>query len=208
MSGTNLLHETWRSLFGYERRRQLRRFLTGEQKVDWCRVVMNQKLSELLDGLAPAKLKVLEISGNNWERKGFGSYKALHYPEFDICAGSTAEHYDLIILDQVLEHVLWPFRAVKNLNQMLTPGGYALVATPFLLRLHHEPTDCSRWTELGLKHLLAEGGFPLEKIKTGSWGNRACVVANFNRWMPYRSRIHSLANEPDFPVVVWALAQK
>ena len=27
----------------------------------------------------------------------------------------------------------------------------------------------------GLRHLLANCGFPLEKIVTGYWGNRACV---------------------------------
>ena len=200
--------KTWRYLFGYERRRQLLRSLTGEKEVHWCRVVMNQALGELIDDLAPSTLNALEISGNKWESKGFRAYSAKHFPEFDICAGPSADRYDLIIMDQVLEHVLWPLRAVKNIHGMLTPAGHALIATPFLLRLHQEPTDCSRWTELGLKHLLAEGGFPLDKIKTGSWGNRACVTANFTQWVPYRSRLHSLKNEPDFPVVVWALAQK
>ena len=38
-----------------------------------------------------------------------------------------------------------------------------------------------------------------------SWGNRQCVVGNFDRWPAYR-RWHSLRNEPDFPVQVWAFA--
>ena len=45
--------------------------------------------------------------------------------------------------------------------------------------LHGYPIDCSRWTELGLKHFLAECGFPIEDFKTGSWGNRASVKASF-----------------------------
>jgi len=91
---------------------------------------------------------------------------------------------------------------------MLTPGGYFLVSTPFLLRIHNEPTDCTRWTETGLRHFLAESGFPLAEIQTGSWGNRACVKSNFGWWARYHPWIHSLRNEPEFPVHVWALARK
>jgi hypothetical protein len=103
---------------------------------------------------------------------------------------------------------LWPYRAGRNVYQMLNPGGYVLVTTPFLIRIHDQPVDCSRWTELGLKHLLAECGFPMKNIRTGSWGNRACVIANFTEWPHYAPQQHSLDNEPNFPLVVWALAQK
>jgi hypothetical protein len=34
------------------------------------------------------------------------------------------------------------------------------------------------------------------------------VVANFRKWQPWITWWHSLKNEPDFPVVVWALATK
>jgi hypothetical protein len=67
----------------------------------------------------------------------------------------------------------------------------------------------STTTEVGLKHFLAECGFPPEAIRTDSWGNRDCVIESFKMMAtPYRKRIHSLRNEPDFPVHVWALAQK
>jgi hypothetical protein len=75
-------------------------------------------------------------------------------------------------------------------------------------RLLRELVDCSRWTETGLQYFLAEAGFDLDGIKTGSWGNRACVKANFTAWARYRSRLHSLRNERAYPVVVWALARK
>lgn len=82
------------------------------------------------------------------------------------------------------------------------------MTTPFLIRIHDYPTDCSRWTEAGIKSLLAECGFNLESIQTGAWGNRACVVANLARLELDNPSIHSLANEPDFPLVVGAIAQK
>lgn len=204
-----MLRKLWQATLGYERRRQFVRSITGEKDIHWTRVVMYDKVREIVDRLRPAGLDVLEISGKYWENKGFKSYTSPQYPEFDVCAGPLNRQFDLIIAEQVLEHVLWPYRAVKHVYQMLKPGGHFLVSTPFLLRIHNEPIDCSRWTELGMKHLLAEGGFPINKIETGSWGNRDCVRENLKgKWVKYRSRFHSLKNEPDYPVVVWALAEK
>jgi hypothetical protein len=90
---------------------------------------------------------------------------------------------------------------------MLNPGGVLLVTTPFLIRIHEEPNDCSRWTETGMKYLLAECGFDLAHIKTGSWGNEACVKANLPGWVTWKERIHSLENDRRFPIVVWCFAE-
>jgi hypothetical protein len=38
---------------------------------------------------------------------------------------------DIIIAEQVFEHLLWPYRAVRNVFQMLTPNGALLVTTHF-----------------------------------------------------------------------------
>jgi SAM-dependent methyltransferase len=198
-----------RSLPGIKLLRAGRDKLFGVQDVHWARVVMNRTTRGLVESLQPEKLSVLEISGNAWGRLGiFKEYKAVAYPDYDVSVSTLPQTFDLIIAEQVFEHLLWPYRAGRNVYQMINPGGYFLVTTPFLLRIHNHPFDCTRWTETGIKHLLAECGFPLEKIHTGSWGNRACIRANFRRWVPYKSRLHSLHNEPEFPVVVWALAQK
>ena len=170
---------------------------------------MDRETQRLVEQLEPARLRVLEISGTKWsELARFKEYRTLAYPEFDICHAPLGEQFDLIIAEQVWEHVLQPYRATKHVYAMLPAGGFFLLTTPFLLRVHEQPQDCSRWTEAGLRHLLAEAGFPLEKIRTSSWGNRRCIKANWARWMPYRPGLHSLKNEPAFPVVVWALAQK
>ena len=119
--------------------------------------------------------------------------------------------FDLIIAEQVWEHLLWPYRAGRHVLEMLRPGGYFLVTTPFLIRVHDWPVDCSRWTELGMKHFLAEVGFPIETIRTGSWGNRQVVKFNLRhrpesvRYLPWW---HSLKNNPLTPYHVWTLARK
>jgi hypothetical protein len=72
------------------------------------------------------------------------------------------------------EHLLWPYRAVRHVYQMLNEDGVFLLTTLFLIKIHQHPVDCSRWTEIGIRNLLAEGGFNIDLITTGSWGNRAC----------------------------------
>ena len=108
---------------------------------------------------------------------GFGRYNSVDYPGFDIYKDRLDREFDLIIVDQVFEHLLWPYRAARNVHAMLKTGGRLVSTTPFPVPIG-APGDCSRWTELGMKHLLAEAGFELEKITTGSWGNLACVRAN------------------------------
>lgn len=180
----------------------------GYSEMHWARVVMDRETSRFLDSIDPRTKSALEISGTKWKNRGFASYRSVQYPDYDVCAGTLEESYDIIIVEQVLEHVLLPHRAARNLWRMLDPGGILVVTTPFLLRIHNYPVDCSRWTELGMKYLLAEAGFDLNQIETGSWGNRACIRANFGDWARWNPRLHSLHNEPEFPVVVWAFAVK
>jgi SAM-dependent methyltransferase len=176
----------------------------------WARVVMYQELRAAVEALGPAQLDALEISGGTyWQQVGFKSYSAVDYPQFDICEDRLSETFDVIIADQVFEHLLWPYRAGRNVYSMLKNDGVFIITTPFMIRVHGNPVDCSRWTETGLKHLLAECGFALDNIKTGSWGNRACIKANLHptNWAQ-RGWVASLRNDPLFPVSVWAIAKR
>jgi SAM-dependent methyltransferase len=180
-------------------------------KQRWCRVVMNQDTYRLINQLAPHNLNVLEISGHAWKNRPgikFKSYQAVNYPAFDICKDTFDEPFDLIIAEQVFEHLLTPYQAAKNVFSMLKPGGHFLITLPFFIKLHPCPTDCTRWSEMGLKYFLSECGFDLQQIYTASWGNSACVTANFYKWEDYNPQLHSLKNEKNFPLVVWALAKK
>jgi SAM-dependent methyltransferase len=168
---------------------------------------MYETCTQWLQEIGFGNLDVLEVSaGNYWRTLPFRSFREANFPEFDICENVLDQKFDLIIADQVFEHLLWPRRAAQNVRAMLKPGGRFLMTTPFLIRVHAIPTDCTRWTEMGMQYFLADAGFPLERIRTGSWGNRQCVKANFSKWAR-RGWFGSLKNEPDFPVAVWALAQ-
>jgi len=174
----------------------------------WGRVVMNQHCQQRVREMGPEKLGALEVSAEEWRYlMPFQKYTTVQYPEYDVCETVLDERFDLIIAEQVFEHLLWPYRAGKNIHRMLRPGGYFLISTPFLIKIHSHPVDCSRWTEIGLKHLLAECGFSIDHIETFSWGNRACIKANFRKWVRHR-KWRSLRNERDFPYVIWAFAKK
>lgn len=181
----------------------------GYDTTDWVRVELYRACFAHIRSLGPENLDALEISaGPQWRRAlNFRSFTATDYPGFDICAETLPRRFDVIIADQVFEHLPWPLRAARNVHAMLKPGGTFVIATPFLLRVHASPIDCNRWTEQGLSYLLQEAGFEEDHIETHSWGNRACVKANFLRW-PKRGFFGSLKNEPNFPVMVWAYARK
>ncbi|WP_431236975.1 class I SAM-dependent methyltransferase [Mycolicibacterium aichiense] len=172
----------------------------------WAREVMDRETRQFVEAMSPGTLEALEISGEEWRhRVAFKSYKSVSYPEFDICSEALDEQFDVIVAEQVFEHLLQPQDAAENVYAMLRPGGYFVITTPFLIKVHPAPHDCSRWTETGLWNLLMRSGF--DSVETASWGNRACVKANFSRWVRYRPW-HSLRNDPEFPAVVWAFARK
>jgi len=175
----------------------------------WSRVVMEKEIKRLIAEIGPGNLSACEIAGESYKNCGWKSFTRTHWPQYDVCNAPLDQKVDVVIANQVFEHLLWPYRAAKNVYNSLNPGGYFIIATPFLVRVHNYPVDCSRWTELGLKHFLAEAGFPLENTVTGSWGNRDCVIANLDAFLTgYDPQQHSLHNEPDFPYHVWARARK
>ena len=184
--------------------------MRGRSTTHWCRVVMHARTSELVSHFDTASMDALEISGNLWHaNRQWKSFQRVSYPQFDVCRGVIYDRqFDIIFAEQVFEHLLYPYRAGRNVYRMLQPGGYFLLTLPFLLKIHEFPSDCTRWTPQGLLYFLEECGFERTRITTESWGNRACIYANSESWVEYEPGIHDLTNEPAFPIVVWALAQR
>jgi SAM-dependent methyltransferase len=175
----------------------------------WQRVPLIAAVDRHIDSLDPPSRTAAEISGEAHASKPWKSFASLNYPEFDLCApleGSST--FDIVICEQVIEHVLDPVAAARNLRALCTRGGHVIVSTPFLIRIHELPMfgmhDYWRFTPRGLRRLLEHAGLVVDTVE--SWGNRSCVVGNFDLWPAYR-RWHSLRNEPDLPVQVWAFAR-
>lgn len=216
------INQLWRSFQGLaERDRRVERLTRrlaaaiGYDLTRVTRLAYGPACRALIEGLGPAGLDVCEVSaGENedWRHLGYRSYRTLEWPDFDLAveplAPELAARFDLVIADQVLEHLLYPLRGVRNIRAMLRPGGHALIMTPFLYPMHGHPVDCSRWSDVGLRHFLEEGGFALEDIQVWCWGNKGVAKALLTSWprMGWRRRLPP--NDPRCMVQVWALARK
>ena len=187
------------------------RYPEAEGALDqWQRVPLNRAVEAHIESLGPERLRAAEVSGDSHVGRGWAQYTSLMYPQFDICAPVTEPgRFDVVICEQVLEHVPDPWGAAANLRELCAPGGHVVVSTPFLVRVHELPAfdmrDYWRFTPRGLRTLLEGAGLEVDEV--GSWGNRDCVVGNFDRWPAYRWW-HSLRNEPELPVQVWAFAHR
>jgi hypothetical protein len=172
----------------------------------WTRIEQKRAWTAFLS--KHAEKDILEISPGpteTWAKFG-RSYSAVQYPDFDICKERTADTYGIIIADNVFEHLERPYAAARNVHEMLGTGGWFLIATPFLIRVHGHPHDYTRWTEDGLRIFLNDCGF--KDVHISSWGNRACVKASFARKRPVYGWYRNMRHEPEFPVIVWGFARK
>jgi SAM-dependent methyltransferase len=177
----------------------------------WVRIVMNQAIESFLTGLGPGELSAIEISGRGREPLGWRSFRSTEYPAFDLLHPTQIGTYDVVLCEQVLEHVPDPWKAMRTLFELCNPGGHVVVGTPFMLRLHREPMDYWRFSPDGLREMATAAGF--ESITLGSWGNGWCTFANRRRWVVYRPMHRmlqrwALRDEPDNPQVVWLFGQR
>lgn len=176
----------------------------------WQRVTMNREIVRHLESLGPERLSAAEISGNGQAERGWKQFRSLDYPDFDLCAPITVdERFDVVICEQVLEHVVDPFLAARHLFELCRPGGHAVVSTPFLIKQHELPLygmfDYWRFTPRGLRLLLEQAGFVVDEVS--SWGNRLGVIGNLDRWSGHRPWL-PLTNRRDLAVVVWAFCRR
>ncbi len=183
---------------------------TSSPKEHWLRQVLNRSIEERIDALDRAGLDAVEISGAAHAHPGWKSFTTLDYPDFDLCAPTLGRGpFDVVVCEQVLEHVADPWRAAQTLHDLCKPGGLVIVSTPFLVPVHELPAyglcDYWRFTPRGLATLLESAGLTVEAVDC--WGNRDCVAANLEHWAAYRSW-HSLRNEVDIPLQVWAFSRR
>lgn len=89
--------------------------------------------------------------------------------------------FDAILCTQVLEHLEWPRKVVKELFRVLKPGGKLFLTAPMAHDEHQAPYDFFRYTTFGLKSICEHAGF--NKILIMPFGGM------FTRWAYEISRI-------------------
>ena len=177
---------------------------------------MAKSSRRMIQKLGPERLDVAEISGKWGKQFGFRSYEQFLYPRFDICAGpfprpdGKPRKFDLILANQVWEHLDRPYAATKNVRRMLKKGGHFWLAVPFHVPFHAAPLDNSRWSARGLRNLLIECGFDEDAIHAEQWGNRNAAARNLELpWPPtYDETRDDLENDPEMPICAWAIARR
>lgn len=126
--------------------------------------------------------------------------------------GFRSNFFDVVLIDQVLEHVQNPIKVLKESYRVLQSGGYIIVTVPFMLPIHDSSSDYWRFSEDGLRIMLTEAGF--HDIKTDSWGNKAAIIA----YMKYSyvgtcsklelRKILKSENDKIFPLMCWGIGNK
>jgi SAM-dependent methyltransferase len=71
--------------------------------------------------------------------------------------------FDLVITQEVLEHVKSPQRAVNEIYRVLKPNGTAYIQLPFIIGFHPCPNDYWRFTREGIIELVISAGFSVKE---------------------------------------------
>ncbi len=179
----------------YEHIKRIKTELRGKS----CRVLSISHSANLADLLDVDAIEIIEAN----------------YPDHNILSLNFEDNlFDLVISDQVLEHVEGsPQQAIDECYRVLKVGGYALHTTCLMNPVHGFPYDFWRFTPKALSLLHKDwSGI----IDSGGWGNfETLKTLNINLrfgGIPHLKLhpLHKLAtkNDPRWLIVTWILARK
>jgi len=84
----------------------------------------------------------------------------------------------VFIVPQTLEHVQNIHVALRNIHDVVSPGGLVYASIPFINRPHTTPFHFSHWTATGLAVAFESNGF--EVLRARGWGNAEYVAKIFS----------------------------
>ncbi len=146
-----------------------------DEGADIFRYTMYQTLAPLLTRLAaglPLPGRLLAVSGGGllaepFRERGLEVVET-RFPDEDWQNLPFADaSFDVVLSDQVLEHVADPFRCAAEGRRVLRPGGLQIHTTCFVNPIHDAPGDNYRFTPDGLRLVFEKE----EEIEVGGWGN-------------------------------------
>ena len=90
-------------------------------------------------------------------------------PNVDIISNGGALPFhantlDVVVAQEVLEHVEDPFRLVADILRVLKPGGVFYCQVPFVIGYHPGPTDFWRFTKESFHFIFSEKCWNLEQV--------------------------------------------
>ena len=100
---------------------------------------------------------------------------------------SVNTKYDFVVIFNVLEHLLKPNLAFKNLSKFLKKNGKIIGSTPFIFRVHGAPKDYSRYTKDHLIELLKSNNYEnIQIFELGTGPFLACIslLRSYLKYLP------------------------
>lgn len=91
--------------------------------------------------------------------------KADHHIGFDSKTSLPADYADIILSNQVLEHVDSPQGYLQEARRLLKPDGVMILSTHGYWFYHPTPNDYWRWTSAGLRKTIEAEGFEIIEFK-------------------------------------------
>jgi SAM-dependent methyltransferase len=105
----------------------------------------------------------------------------------------AANSMNTALMLDVLEHVPDPRKALSEASRCLSENGRVILLVPFLYPIHDAPHDYQRWTGYGLKRLVSECGFEIEKetysgnpLETAALLGNIAMTKTVSNWISRR----------------------
>src|SRR3546814_579539 len=95
--------------------------------------------------------------------------RAEHHIDFDSKTSLPGEYADIVLSNQVLEHVDSPQGYLEEARRLMKPDGVLLLSTHGYWFYHPNPNDYWRWTSAGLRKTMEASGFEIVEF-TGIMG--------------------------------------
>ncbi|MEO3405229.1 class I SAM-dependent methyltransferase [Mucilaginibacter sp. CAU 1740] len=90
--------------------------------------------------------------------------KAEHHIDFDSKTTLPDNYCDIVLSNQVLEHVDSPSGYLQEAMRILKPGGTAIITTHGYWFYHPTPNDYWRWTSAGLRKTIEAEDFKIHSF--------------------------------------------
>lgn len=200
-------------------------------KHDWVRAVyygrMKSICGELFTDEPPSVLQIVEYT----EEAGaipqiITEFATVHltlapYPEYDIQAAQFPDdEFDVVVADQVLEHIPHVMKAVKECVRITKVGGILMFGTPWIYPYHAMGEWKDYWRISRDAYAMMFDEFGVETIEIDGWGHKEALVfgsltdgfgflsTNRTVEMGLDAKLFDVANNPDYAIEVWAVGRK
>jgi ubiquinone/menaquinone biosynthesis C-methylase UbiE len=93
-----------------------------------------------------------------------------------------SQSFDVVLFNQVLEHVSNDTNAISEVHRVLKQGGVLVGSVPHISPIHLEPYDFRRYTYYGLEKILKEHHFKQIKIESNGGVYKTLALTLLMDW--------------------------